>query len=61
MQFREEDLHTRETPVETGQVSLGKEVVEEQRSVEVPVSREEVYVERHRVDQRRSDRPIHER
>ena len=58
VQLREEELHARKTPVQTGQVSLGKEVVEERREMEVPVSREEVYVERHPVDRRPSDRPV---
>ena len=57
VQLREEELRARKTPVETGQVTLGKDVVEEQRSVEVPVTREEVYVERRAVD-RPADRPI---
>jgi uncharacterized protein (TIGR02271 family) len=57
LQLREEELQARKTPVETGQVTLGKEVVEEHRSVEVPVTREEVYVERRAVD-RPADRPI---
>jgi uncharacterized protein (TIGR02271 family) len=59
VQLREEELRTRKESVETGQVSLGKEVVEEQKSLEVPVTREEVYVERRPVD-RPADRPIEE-
>ena len=59
MQLREEELQARKQPVETGQVSLGKEVVEEQKSIEVPVSREEVYVERRPVE-RPADRPVGE-
>jgi uncharacterized protein (TIGR02271 family) len=57
VQLREEELQARKTPVETGQVSVGKEVVEEQKTLEVPVKREEVYVERRPVD-RPADRPI---
>lgn len=60
MQLREEELHARKTSTETGQVSLGKEVVSEQRTVEVPVTREEVYIERQPVDRRPSDSPISE-
>jgi uncharacterized protein (TIGR02271 family) len=60
VQLREEELQARKTPVETGSVHLGKDVVEEQRSIDVPVSREEVYVERHPVDRRVADRPISE-
>lgn len=57
MQLREEELQVRKAPVETGQVTLGKDVVEERKTLEVPVIREEAYVERHAVD-RPADRPI---
>jgi uncharacterized protein (TIGR02271 family) len=60
MQLREEELQARKTSQETGRVSLGKEVVEEQRTMDVPVQREEVYVERHPVDRQPADRPIDE-
>jgi uncharacterized protein (TIGR02271 family) len=60
MQLREEELRVSKTPVQTGQVQLGKEVVEEERKLEVPVSREEVYVERQPVDRRPTDKPITE-
>jgi len=58
LQLREEELQARKTSVETGRVQLGKEVVEEQRTMEVPVTREEVYVERHPVERRPADEPI---
>jgi uncharacterized protein (TIGR02271 family) len=58
LRLREEELRASKTPVETGRVQLGKEVVEEGRTLEVPVTREEVYVERHPVERRPSDRPI---
>src|SRR5215216_4148841 len=61
MQLREEELQARKTATETGEVRLGKEVVTEQRTVDVPVTREEVYIEREAVDRRPSDRPISER
>jgi uncharacterized protein (TIGR02271 family) len=57
VQLREEELQARKTPVETGQVTLGKDVVEEQKTVDVPITREEVYVERRAVD-RPADRPV---
>src|SRR5437016_3400419 len=60
MQLREEQLQATKRPVETGSVHLGKDVVEEQRTMDVPVTREEVYVERHPVDRRPSDQPISE-
>ena len=60
MHLRKEELTARKTSVETGSVHLGKDVVEEERSMDVPVTREEVYVERHPVDRRPSDQPISE-
>jgi uncharacterized protein (TIGR02271 family) len=60
VQLREEELQARKTPVETGRVQLGKDVVEEQRTMNVPVSREEVYVERRPVDRQPTDQPISE-
>lgn len=60
MQLREEELHARTTPVEKGRVQLGKDVVEQERTLDVPVSREEVYVERHPVERRPADQPISE-
>jgi len=61
MQLREEELEARKTSVQTGEVTLGKDVVEEQRTMEVPVTREEVYVERHPVDRREAGTPISDR
>ena len=58
LRLREEQLQARKTPVETGRVQLGKDVVEEEKTMEVPVSREEVFVERHPVDRRPADQPI---
>jgi len=58
MQLREEELQARKTRVETGSVQLGKEVVEEKQTLEVPVTREEVYVERHAVERREADASI---
>jgi uncharacterized protein (TIGR02271 family) len=60
VQLREEELQARKTPVETGSVHLGKDVVEEQRTMDVPVTHEEVYVERHPVARRPADQPISE-
>jgi uncharacterized protein (TIGR02271 family) len=60
LKLREEELAARKTSVETGRVRLGKEIVEEERTVDVPVTREEVYVERHPVERRPSDQPIGE-
>lgn len=47
--LREEELVADKRSVEAGKVDVRKEVVTEQRTVDVPVSREEVVVERHPV------------
>jgi uncharacterized protein (TIGR02271 family) len=60
MQLREEELRAEKRQVETGQVVLGKDVVEQRRSMDVPVTREEVTIERQPVERRPSDRPIDE-
>jgi uncharacterized protein (TIGR02271 family) len=46
LRLREEQLNVGKERVQAGQVGLHKEVVEEQKNVDVPVSHEEVYVER---------------
>src|SRR4051795_6967713 len=58
LQLREEERRARKELVETGRVQIGKEVVEEKKTLEVPVTREEVSVERHAVERRPSDTPI---
>jgi uncharacterized protein (TIGR02271 family) len=60
MQLREEQLQVYKQPVETGQVGLRKEVVSEQQSVDVPVTHEEVYIERRPGSGQPSDAPIGE-
>jgi uncharacterized protein (TIGR02271 family) len=47
IQLREEELQAHKQPVETGEVRVRKEVVTEHRTIEVPVQREEVIIERH--------------
>jgi uncharacterized protein (TIGR02271 family) len=46
MQLREEELHAHKTPVQTGEVAVHKEVVTEHKTIDVPVMREEVVIER---------------
>ena len=60
MQLREEQLQVYKQPVETGRVGLRKEVVSEQQSIDVPVTHEEVYIERHPGSGQPSDAPIGE-
>jgi len=49
MKLHEEELHARKQPVETGEVRVRKEVITEHQTLDVPVQREEVVVERHAV------------
>ncbi|MEH7481626.1 YsnF/AvaK domain-containing protein [Neobacillus drentensis] len=46
VQLREEQLDIIKERVQVGELQLHKEVVEEQRTVQVPLIREEIYVER---------------
>jgi uncharacterized protein (TIGR02271 family) len=46
VELREEELRVEKDRVQAGEVSLRKEVVTEERTVEVPVTREEVVIER---------------
>ena len=55
IQLREEELIARKQRVQTGEVEVGKRVVAEEQTIEVPVAREEVYVERRPVDRRPAD------
>ncbi len=56
--LREEQLQAYKQPVETGSVGLHKEVVSEQQSVDVPVTHEEVYIERRPGTGQPTDAPV---
>ena len=58
LQLVEEELLARKERVQAGEVEIRKDVVSEQRSMDVPVTREEVVIERHAVDRRPADQPI---
>jgi uncharacterized protein (TIGR02271 family) len=60
IKLREEQLRVQKQPVETGEARLRKDVVTEQKSIDVPVTHEEVYVERHPASGQPSDTPIGE-
>jgi len=47
IQLREEELHVTKQPVQVGEVQVRKEVHTDQRTIQVPVKREEIVVERH--------------
>lgn len=51
IQVHEEELQARKTAQQAGEVSITKNVVEETKTIEVPVMREEVHIERHAVDE----------
>src|SRR5690242_19419983 len=50
LKLREERLQVDKERVQTGQVEIGKRVVEEQKTMEVPITREEVVIERRPVN-----------
>ena len=53
IELREEELRAEKRQVEAGEVRLRKEVVEEKKTLDVPVTREEVIVEKRSVGGRR--------
>jgi len=61
LELREEELVTNKQQVETGEVQIRKDVVTHQRTIEVPVKREEVTVERTPVERRPADQVIDDR
>jgi uncharacterized protein (TIGR02271 family) len=60
IKLREEELRARKQTVETGEAVIYKDVVVEQKSIDVPVTHEEVYVERRPGSGLPSDQPISE-
>lgn len=60
VQLRDEQLQVYKKPAQTGEVRVRKEVVSEQKTMDVPVAREEVYIERHPASGPASDTPIGE-
>lgn len=51
LKLKEEQLNISKDRVQAGEVEIHKEVVEEQQTVNIPVTREEVYVERRTVNE----------
>jgi len=60
LKLREEQLRAQKQPVETGEARLRKDVVSEEQSMDVPVTHEEVYVERRPGSGQPSETPIGE-
>ncbi|MBV9119387.1 MAG: YsnF/AvaK domain-containing protein [Chloroflexi bacterium] len=50
VQLREEQLQARTTQVQSGEVEIGKRVVTEEQTMNVPVTHEEIQIERHPVN-----------
>jgi len=60
LRLHEEKLNVDKERVQTGEVDIDKHVVTDEQSVEVPVTREEVYVERRKVDGEMADGEVFE-
>jgi uncharacterized protein (TIGR02271 family) len=60
LEAREEELSVRKRPVQTGQAEIRKEVRTEHRSIDVPVKKEELVIERHAVGRHPASGPINE-
>lgn len=58
--LRQEELDITKNRVDTGEVTLSKEIVEEQKEVDVPVMHEEVVIERRAIDHEMTDSQIGE-
>ncbi len=59
MRLRKEELDIAKNKVDIGKVEFGKEIIEEQQTVNVPVVHEEVVIERNSINEP-SDKPIGE-
>lgn len=55
MKLREEKLDVDKERVQSGEVKLRKEAIEENKSIDVPVTHEEVVIERHSVNDEHTD------
>ncbi|MFC0273498.1 YsnF/AvaK domain-containing protein [Metabacillus herbersteinensis] len=60
LDLREEELDIDKHRVETGDVTLHKDIVEEEQSVNVPVLHDQVVIEQRAVDHEPTDEPITE-
>jgi len=60
LEAREEELRIRKRPVQTGEAEIYKEVSTERRTVDVPVKKEELVIERHSVGRQPAAGPVGE-
>ncbi|WP_291579248.1 YsnF/AvaK domain-containing protein [Clostridium sp. UBA6640] len=56
--LHKEELDISKSNVPKGEVELSKEIIQEQKTVDVPVTHEEVVIERRSIDSEASDTPI---
>ena len=60
IQLREEVLQAQKEPVEIGEVFIRKVVVTEEKTITVPIRREEIVIERRSVSPTSADQPVHQ-
>jgi uncharacterized protein (TIGR02271 family) len=60
LEAREEEVRVRKRPVQTGEAEIYKEVSTERRSIDVPVKKEELVIERHSVGRQAASGPVGE-
>lgn len=58
LQLREEQLDVTKNTVRSGEVEVHKEIIEEQKAIDVPVSHEEVVIERRSVNGMPTNEPV---
>ena len=58
LSLKKEELDIAKKRVQKGDVEIGKEIIEEEKKVDVPVEREEVVIERRSLDNQTCDSPI---
>jgi len=60
LEAREEEVRVRKRPVQTGEAEVYKEVRTENRSIDVPVQKEELVIERHSLGRHPASGPVGE-
>lgn len=60
IEAREEEVRVRKRPVEIGEAEVYKEVRTENRSIDVPVKKEELVIERHSLGRQQASGPVGE-
>jgi uncharacterized protein (TIGR02271 family) len=58
LELRKEELDINKKRIPSGEVELSKEIIEEEQTVDVPVTHEEVVIERRSLNNKTTDSPI---